>query len=180
MKQTHRLGGAVLTGLMALMVVPGPAAAEQMASEAGLGAASALSTLVYGPVKLLYAASGLIFGGIAWGLSGGDSDVMMAVVTPAVRGDYVITPQHLRMEDRVEFFGVNVTVNQTPERVRKYLAERHPPFRTLYDNEGAVTRAYQAPTTSFVVIIDRVGKVAYTGVGASQDLATALRAVTAP
>ena len=30
---------------------------------------------------------------------------MMAVVTPAVRGDYVITPQHLRMEDRVEFFG---------------------------------------------------------------------------
>jgi thiol-disulfide isomerase/thioredoxin len=82
--------------------------------------------------------------------------------------------------DRVEFFGVNVTVNQTPERVRKYLAERHPPFRTLYDSEGAVTRAYQAPTTSFIVIIDRAGKVAYTGVGASQDLATALGAVIAP
>jgi len=87
---------------------------------------------------------------------------------------------HDTFGDRVEFFGVNVTVNQSPERVRKYLAERRPPFRTLYDSEGAVTRAYEAPTTSFIVIIDRAGKVAYTGVGASQDLATALRAVTAP
>jgi hypothetical protein len=106
MKQTHRVGGAILTGLMALTVASSPAAAsDAIASEAGLGAASALSTLIYGPVKLLYAASGLIFGGIAWGLSGGDSAVMTAVVVPAVRGDYVITPRHLRMEDRIEFFG---------------------------------------------------------------------------
>jgi thiol-disulfide isomerase/thioredoxin len=82
--------------------------------------------------------------------------------------------------DRVEFFGVNVTVNQTPERVRKYVAAEHPPFRTLYDEEGVGVRAYQAPTTSYVVIIDRAGKVAYTGTGATQDLASALRAVSAP
>lgn len=82
--------------------------------------------------------------------------------------------------DRVEFFGVNVTVNQTRERVRKYVAAEQPPFRTLYDEDGASTRAYAAPTTSYIVIIDRKGKVAYTGTGASQDLASALRAVTAP
>ena len=82
--------------------------------------------------------------------------------------------------DRVEFFGVNVTVNQSPARVRKYVAEHHPPFRTLYDSEGDGTRAYEAPTTSFIVIVDRAGKVAYTGVGASQDLTAALSAVTAP
>jgi thiol-disulfide isomerase/thioredoxin len=81
--------------------------------------------------------------------------------------------------DRVEFFGVNVAVNQTPERVRKYLVSHQPPFRTLYDDAGVSTRAYEAPTTSFVVIIDRAGKVAYTGTGATQDLAGALRAVTA-
>jgi len=80
--------------------------------------------------------------------------------------------------DRVEFFGVNVAVNQTPERVRKYLASHQPPFRTLYDDAGVSTRAYEAPTTSFVVIIDRAGKVAYTGTGATQDLAGALPAVT--
>jgi len=86
---------------------------------------------------------------------------------------------HQAFGDQVEFFGVNVTVNQTPDRVRKYLATHHPPFRTLYDSTGASTRAYGAPTTSFVVIVDRTGSVAYTGTGASQDLAAALRAVTA-
>jgi len=86
---------------------------------------------------------------------------------------------HREFGDRVEFFGVNVTVNQTPERVRRWIAEHHPPFRTLYDAEGASTRAYQAPTTSYVVIVDRAGKVAYTGTGADQDLAAALQAVTA-
>ena len=79
--------------------------------------------------------------------------------------------------DQVEFLGVNVAVNQTPERVRKYVASEQPPFRTLYDSAGVSTRAYEAPTTSFIVIVDRTGKVAYTGAGDRQDLATALRAV---
>ena len=72
--------------------------------------------------------------------------------------------------DRVEFFGVNVAVNQTPERVRKYIADDQPPFRTLYDAEGVSTRAYAAPTTSYIVIMDRAGKVAYTGTGGKSGL----------
>jgi thiol-disulfide isomerase/thioredoxin len=78
----------------------------------------------------------------------------------------------------VEFLGINVTVNQTPARVRRYLKEHEPPFRTLYDEEGASTRAYQVPATSYVVIVDRAGKVAYTGSGGTQDLDTPLRRVT--
>ena len=76
-----------------------------MGAEAGLGAASAVCSLLYGPVKVVYALSGLIIGGIAWGLSGGDSDVLKAVITPSVRGDYVITPALLKGERPVEFFG---------------------------------------------------------------------------
>ncbi|MGB7211700.1 MAG: TlpA disulfide reductase family protein [Gemmatimonadales bacterium] len=80
---------------------------------------------------------------------------------------------------QVAFFGINVTVNQTPAKVRRYLAEHHPPFRTLYDSDGVGVRAYLAPTTSYVVIVDRHGTVAYTGSGGDQDLATALARVTA-
>jgi thiol-disulfide isomerase/thioredoxin len=87
---------------------------------------------------------------------------------------------HQTYGDRVAFFGVNVTVNQTPGRVRRYVADRQPPFRTLYDAEGDAIRAYAAPTTSYIVIVDRSGKVAYTGTGGSQDLAAALRSVTTP
>ena len=76
--------------------------------------------------------------------------------------------------------GVNVTVNQTPERVRRWIASNNPPYRTLYDDKGVSTRAYEAPVTSYIVIIDSAGKVAYTGTGADQDLSGALARVTTP
>jgi thiol-disulfide isomerase/thioredoxin len=78
----------------------------------------------------------------------------------------------------VEFIGVNVTVNQSPDRVRQYLEANKPPFRTLYDDEGTSTRAYQVPATSFVVIVDRSGKVIYTGSGGDQEFDPPLRRVT--
>jgi type IV secretory pathway VirB2 component (pilin) len=90
---------------LALVFQAGPVRAEGGASEAGLGATSALTSLVYGPVKIVYAVLGVVFGGFAYGLSGGDSNVMRAVATPAIRGDYVITPTHLRGERPIEFFG---------------------------------------------------------------------------
>jgi thiol-disulfide isomerase/thioredoxin len=79
---------------------------------------------------------------------------------------------------KVEFIGVNVTVNQSPERVRHFLEANKPPYRTLYDDMGTSTRAYQVPATSYVVIVDRSGKVVYTGLGGDQDLETPLRRVT--
>lgn len=106
MKTIVRLRAGLLACVLATTIAPGVAMAEDnMANEAGIGAASAFSSLIYGPVKLVYATCGLVFGGIAWGLSGGDNAVMNAVVTPAVRGDYVVTPSHLRMEKNLEFFG---------------------------------------------------------------------------
>jgi hypothetical protein len=105
MTKQHRWGGLILAGLMASGVAAGPAAADELANDAGMGALAGFSTLIYAPVKLVYATAGILFGGIAWGLSGGDSDVMMAVMSPAVRGDYVITPAQIRMEEPIEFFG---------------------------------------------------------------------------
>ena len=82
--------------------------------------------------------------------------------------------------ERVQFFGINVAVNQSPERVRRYVESNDVPFRTLYDAEGTSTRAYAAPATSYVVIVDRAGRVAYTGTGGDQDFLGALRRVAAP
>ena len=96
-----------------------------------------------------------------------------AALLPRVRA------AHAEFGDRVEFLGINVTVNQTPERVRRYVESERPPFRTLYDKDGVGVRAFQAPTTSYIVIIDRAGTIAYTGVCEAQDLAAALRTVTA-
>ncbi len=73
---------------------------------------------------------------------------------------------------------VHGTVNQTPARVRRYLETHQPPVRTLYDDQGTSIRAYQVPSTSFIAVVDRAGKVVYTGTGGEQDLEPALRQVT--
>ncbi len=103
--RSRRLRVALLTALLAITLQAGPAWAESQAAEAGIGTAAALTSLIYGPVKVTYATLGLVIGGIAWGLSGGDSDVMNAIITPAVRGDYVVTPDMLRGRDDIEFIG---------------------------------------------------------------------------
>jgi peroxiredoxin len=81
--------------------------------------------------------------------------------------------------DKVVFLGINVAVNHSPQRVRRYIESNDVPFRTLYDDQGESTRAYAAPATSYVVIVDRAGKVAYTGTGGDQDFLGALRRVAA-
>jgi thiol-disulfide isomerase/thioredoxin len=77
----------------------------------------------------------------------------------------------------VEFIGVNVTVNQAPQQVREYLAKHGLALRPLYDDQGTSIRAYQVPATSYVVIVDRSGKVVYTGIGGTQNFDRALRQV---
>jgi len=86
---------------------------------------------------------------------------------------------HAAYGDKVAFLGINVTVNQTPQRVRKYLAEHKPPFRTLYDDRGTSIRAYGVPSTSFIAVVSKEGKVIYTGLGSDQNLDPVLRRVTA-
>jgi thiol-disulfide isomerase/thioredoxin len=77
----------------------------------------------------------------------------------------------------VEFIGINVTVNETPEGARGYLSKHGLALRALYDTEGTSIRAYQVPATSYVVIADRSGKVVYTGIGGTQNFDRALRQV---
>lgn len=82
-----------------------------------------------------------------------------------------------RFGTRVDFVGVNVTVNESRTRVRRWVDRERPPFRTLYDESGLAVRTFQAPVTSYVVIIDAQGIIRYTGVGAEQDLIKALEGV---
>ena len=99
---------AALLAVGALMLAPAPALAGgrgEMAKEGGVGAGSALVSLVYGPTKILYATGGIVVGGLAFAFSGGDGEVAQVVLTPAVRGDYVVTPSQLRGEKEIEFFG---------------------------------------------------------------------------
>ncbi len=105
MFQLNAMRFTVMLGVLVFALQAGPARADDGASEAGIGTASAVASLIYGPIKIVYSLLGVVFGGLAYGLSGGDADVLTAVVTPAIRGDYVITPSHIRGERSIEFIG---------------------------------------------------------------------------
>lgn len=103
--------GRVLATICALglaCAVPTAAVAaegDSVAREAGLGLGAVLLSLVYGPAKVLYAVGGATTGGLAFLFSGGDPDVAKVILTPSVRGDYVVTPAHLTGERDLEFLG---------------------------------------------------------------------------
>ena len=76
--------------------------------------------------------------------------------------------------DRAAFLVVAVAVNQSKNSVRRHL-EKHPmPFTFLWDGNGAAVRAFQAPSTSYIAVLDANGKVVYTGVGEDQNIEAAM------
>jgi thiol-disulfide isomerase/thioredoxin len=75
---------------------------------------------------------------------------------------------------RVAFLIIAVGVNQSPSSVKRFLGEHAIAGRVLWDTDGRAVRAFDAPATSYVVILDDKGRVSYTGSGADQDIAGAL------
>jgi thiol-disulfide isomerase/thioredoxin len=88
-----------------------------------------------------------------------------------------VVAAHQRYGNEVEFLTVAVAVAQTPARVRHHVTRHGIPGRVLWDARGEAVRAFDAPGTGFIVILDASGRVAYTGTGAEQDLQAALARV---
>ena len=82
---------------------------------------------------------------------------------------------HAKYGARMTFVGVAVSVNQSPARVKAYVAKNQLPWTQVFDRKGDASGAYDAPATSYVVILDRAGTVIYTGVGGKQHLEPAIR-----
>ena len=80
--------------------------AEPSASEeAGYGLGSVVANLFYMPAKITYAGLGLITGGLGYVLSAGRADVANNIIYPSVRGNYVVTPSHLKGTEPIYFVG---------------------------------------------------------------------------
>ncbi len=84
---------------------------------------------------------------------------------------------HEEFGDRVEFYGIAVAVGQKPRTIRRYLEKNPYSFPMLWDESGEAVRQFMVPVTSYVVILDAEGRVAYTGVDAGQDIEGALRRI---
>lgn len=79
-----------------------------------------------------------------------------------------------RYHDRVGFVAVAVAVAQSQRSVRRHLEDEPMGFPTLWDDGGRAVRAFLAPGTSYIVVLDAQGRVTYTGSGDGQDIEAAV------
>jgi len=96
--------------LLVALSIAAPARAEgkpqrNLGAHFGLGTGAAICSLVYGPVKILYAVLGTMTSGFAWVLTGGRTDIARDIMIASVRGDYVVPPETLTMNEPLIFTG---------------------------------------------------------------------------
>ena len=103
----RHLRGALLSLGLIVALAPAPARAEQESGPEnfGVGIGAGICTLVYTPLKVVYAATGLPIGGLVYIWSVGDAEAAAYVIKRAATGDFVATPSHLRREQRLRFAG---------------------------------------------------------------------------
>ena len=92
-------------------------------SDAGMLAMAGLSTLLYFPLKAVFAISGGIVGGLAYVFSGGNEQAAKSIWDTSLFGTYVITPDHLQGNRPIRFLGVADSSNSpapasAPEPIR--------------------------------------------------------------
>ena len=75
---------------------------------------------------------------------------------------------------KVQFVSVGVPSNQSAEKQKAYADKAGLGGQFVFDKSGAAMKAFAVPHTSYVVVIDKAGKVVYTGVGAEQDIDAAV------
>lgn len=75
-------------------------------SRVGMQVAAGFSTLLYFPLKAVFAISGGIVGGLTYLFSGLDENSAKKVWNTTLYGTYIITPEHLQGDKPIRFLGV--------------------------------------------------------------------------
>jgi hypothetical protein len=100
-----RWGRQVLVAALLATTLGAPPARAGLWEDAGWGSLSVLSNLGYMPAKLLYATFGAMTGGMAYGLTLGDSQTATTIWETSMGGNYVLTPRMLQGQDPIAFAG---------------------------------------------------------------------------
>ena len=111
--KSQMLKGIALASLVTLVSTPlyaqtagtNDQPAEPVSEELGWGFGAALASVFYIPAKVTYAGLGLLTGGLGYVLTGGRADVANNIIYPSVRGNYVVTPNHLKGTEPIYFVG---------------------------------------------------------------------------
>lgn len=166
MHQKAQVRAALVVATMVSLLAPGRARAQESGIPVGTPAPAAMVRMMDGtPVDLatFY----------------GDKPVVLefwATWCPLCRSlEPGLQAARAKYAGSVRFIGVGVASNQSAERQLAYVRKRELSGEYVFDADDAARKAFAAPHTSYVVVIDRNRKVVYTGGGGEQDIDAAVR-----
>jgi thiol-disulfide isomerase/thioredoxin len=76
---------------------------------------------------------------------------------------------------KIKLVAVAVSVNQSPTRVKAHVEKHGMPMEVYYDRKGSAADAFDAAATSYIIVLDKSGKVVYTGLGGTQNIDAAIQ-----
>ncbi|OYV74800.1 MAG: hypothetical protein B7Z66_15270 [Chromatiales bacterium 21-64-14] len=146
----RRISGAAMATVMAFAIsltlvsaawsqssYPGNSANGDTGTPSGVAmqVTSWLVSVPYGAVKVAYALTGGIIGGITYLLSGGNLPAAEAVWTPSIYGTYVISPAQLRGQEPIHFIGQRTESPPPYSAPATSAPANNPPPASVYPTE---------------------------------------------
>ena len=86
-----------------------------------------------------------------------------------------ITAASKKYAGKIKLVAVAVSVNQSPTRVKAHVEKHGMPMEVYYDRKGNAADAFDAAATSYIIVLDKSGKVVYTGLGGTQNIDAAIQ-----
>lgn len=107
--RTGCLGTVAAVLALAVVLSPSRSHAEEAPSNTGFffGTGAGILTLVYTPLKLAYAVTSVPLGGLVYMWTLGNSEAAERVLHSGTRGTFVLTPDHLKGDQDINFMGTN-------------------------------------------------------------------------
>ena len=108
----------LVTAVLVLAQAGAPAVAFAEAEDSGpltkffFGITSAVCTLVYTPLKIVYAVSSIPMSGLVYTWSAGNAEMSERVLRSGTQGTWVVTPEHLQGNRSLTFVG---NANEGPD-----------------------------------------------------------------
>jgi hypothetical protein len=97
--------------LLATAILAAPGSALAASEDSGalskffFGITAAVCTLVYTPLKIVYAVTSIPLAGLVYTWSVGDTEMTERVVRSGTQGNWVVTPEHIRGQRSIDFVG---------------------------------------------------------------------------
>ena len=88
--------------------------------------------------------------------------------------EQALSAAHRKYANQMKFIGVAVSVRQSRERLKAYVA-KHNQLTRFFDVDANASDAYEVPAASYFVVVNRKDEIVYTRLGGSQDLEAAIQ-----